>query len=380
MAKELAFVLINPATLAKERTGALISRLMTRTCLDLVGARMFGPGPDLTKGFSELLGGLPGEESGLLAEYVQAHYGPSGGKVQRVLLLLLEGEDAVAKVAEAVGGLPGDGATLRDSFGEWVKDGSGATVYFEPAVIAARNAAEASAILNLWADHSATDGGILEQAVDLELGAEAQTSLVMIKPDNFRFPGLRPGMILDLFTGTGLKLIGAKIHHMSVAEGEEFYGPVRDVLREKLVEPCGARSVSALAKEFGFELPAEAAAGLGKVMGPLFGDEQFFELVKFMTGSRPDAVATGEKSKPGTATCLVLIYHGARAIEKIRKALGPTNPANATAGTVRKEFGTDIMINAAHASDAPESVVREMGIVHPEADAVSALIRQAYPR
>jgi len=42
------------------------------------------------------------------------------------------------------------------------------------------------------------------------------------------------------------------------------------------------------------------------------------------------------------------------AVEKIRVVLG-TDPLKATAGTVRRDFGNNIMINAAHASDSSTS-------------------------
>jgi nucleoside diphosphate kinase len=58
-----------------------------------------------------------------------------------------------------------------------------------------------------------------------------------------------------------------------------------------------------------------------------------------------------------------LIYQGPNAVAKIREALGSTNPANAPHGTIRKEFGTTIMINGAHASDSVENVARETGII-----------------
>jgi nucleoside diphosphate kinase len=45
--------------------------------------------------------------------------------------------------------------------------------------------------------------------------------------------------------------------------------------------------------------------------------------------------------------------------------LGPTDPSKAPPGSIRREFGSSIMVNAAHASDAPENAVREMGIVNP---------------
>jgi nucleoside diphosphate kinase len=44
--------------------------------------------------------------------------------------------------------------------------------------------------------------------------------------------------------------------------------------------------------------------------------------------------------------------------------LGPTDPSKAPPGSIRREFGSTIMVNAAHASDSPENARREMGIVN----------------
>jgi len=60
---------------------------------------------------------------------------------------------------------------------------------------------------------------------------------------------------------------------------------------------------------------------------------------------------------------MVLIYEGENAVNKIREVLGPTDPTKAPGGTVRREFGQNVMINTAHASDSPESAVREMKII-----------------
>ena len=43
MAEELGYVIINPYTIYKSRTGGVLARLLTRTSLDLVGAQMFAP-------------------------------------------------------------------------------------------------------------------------------------------------------------------------------------------------------------------------------------------------------------------------------------------------------------------------------------------------
>ena len=60
--------------------------------------------------------------------------------------------------------------------------------------------------------------------------------------------------------------------------------------------------------------------------------------------------------------------------------LGSTDPRKARPGSIRREFGTNIMINAAHASDSPENAVREMGIVAVEHDFLfEDLIRRYYP-
>ena len=53
MAQQLAYVIITPYSLHKSRTGGILSRLITRTGLDLVGARMFAPSVELVKRYSD---------------------------------------------------------------------------------------------------------------------------------------------------------------------------------------------------------------------------------------------------------------------------------------------------------------------------------------
>jgi nucleoside diphosphate kinase len=66
---------------------------------------------------------------------------------------------------------------------------------------------------------------------------------------------------------------------------------------------------------------------------------------------------------PGRSTCLALLYRGENAIAKIRERLGPTNPKEAAGGTVRSDYGSDLMRNGAHASDSPENALRERRII-----------------
>ncbi len=50
-------------------------------------------------------------------------------------------------------------------------------------------------------------------------------------------------------------------------------------------------------------------------------------------------------------------------IQQIRTFIGPTNPVDATPGTVRHMFGKSLQNNAVHASDSPESAKKELAIV-----------------
>lgn len=387
MAKELAFALINPYTIGKSRTGGVIGRLIGRTGLDLAGARMFGPGRELAERYAAMVRadkGIAEEVRGILADYILRSYGPDPktGRRRRVLMLLFDGEDAVAKIDKATGNVRyamESAETVRGTYGDYVMDENGRVQYVEPAVLIGGPSRDSvAAELKLWAEYSESDGGLIESAVDVG-GQDIQKTLVLIKPDNFRFPSARPGNIIDLFSGSGLRIIGAKVHRMSVAEAEDFYGPVRAVLREKLQGVVGERSSKALAAELGFPMPADVTAMLGKTVGPLYGDQQFFQIIQFMTGQwLPDCRAE-DKAKCGKERCLALVYAGPKAVEKIRGILGPTDPSKAQPGSVRKEFGQDVMVNAAHASDSPENAAREMRIIRVEQDTIRELVKKYYP-
>ena len=58
---------------------------------------------------------------------------------------------------------------------------------------------------------------------------------------------------------------------------------------------------------------------------------------------------------------IVLVLEAEDAIKKWRTLMGATNPANADAGTLRKEFAESIERNATHGSDAPETAAFEIG-------------------
>jgi len=322
MADQLSYVFITPTALRKGRAGGILGRLISRSGLQLYTGRVFAPS---SKTFGDLADTLSGQPK--TCAYLKALSSGSQG-----LVLVLKGEDAAAKVAGIVGNdssMGGRGETLRDTYGDLVEE-NGKTVYFEPGVIAPTTAPEAASGLKLLAAVSDAEGGILDAASTFSEATEK--TLVLIKPDNFTFANTRPGGVIDLFARTGLALVGFKPFHMSVAQGEEFYGPVLDFLVEKLPD----------------------------------GRAQWESIVAFMAGKRPSECSPEEKIIPGSQPCVALIYQGPNAVAKIREALGSTNPANAHHGTIRKEFGTTIMINGAHASDSLENVTRETGIIRLE--------------
>lgn len=386
MAKELAFALINPYSIAKSRTGGVIGRFITRTGLDLVGARMFGPSKELADKYAALLRDdkdTVEEVRNLLADYVVRNYSPdlSTGRRRRVMMLLFEGEDAIKKIEKATGNIrygTESAETVRGTYGDYIVGESGIVSYFEPAVLIGTSPAAVKNALRLWAEHSEKDGGLIETAFDLPDKGEVQETLVLIKPDNFRFPSARPGNIIDLFSGSGLRIIGAKVHRMSVAEAEEFYGPVQKVLREKLKGVVAGRASKALAAELGFEMPPDVQKCIGDTLGPIYGDNQFYQIIQFMTGCWAPDCSAEDKRKPGKERCLALIYAGLNAVDKIRGILGPTDPSKAQPGTVRRELGQDIMVNAAHASDSPENAKREMKIVRVDEDLIKDRVRKYY--
>ncbi len=57
---------------------------------------------------------------------------------------------------------------------------------------------------------------------------------------------------------------------------------------------------------------------------------------------------------------IAAVFEGEQAIAAIRKAMGPTDPAKADAGTIRGDLGVDIERNAIHGSDSIETAEREI--------------------
>ncbi|HXL24509.1 MAG TPA: nucleoside-diphosphate kinase [Chthoniobacterales bacterium] len=354
--EELSYAIVTPYSMRKSRTGGILARLISRTGLDLVAARMFVPSEELIRRYAQTIVSEtePGHRATqeLIREYVLKNFtGEKQGQRARILCLIFRGASAAEKMRNTVGHISHEetsGETIRDTFGDYITDEAGKVTYFEPAVVAVFDPKAIERDLKLWAEFSDRDGGVLDQAVQFPKDAKVEKTLVLIKPDNFKFPNVRPGGVIEVFSRTGLYIVGFKVHRMSVAEAEDFYGPVLPVLQEKL--------------------------------GHNKGRDAWEDIVEFMAGARPSDTLPEKRDAPGTEKCIALVYQGEDAVRKIREVLGPTDPAKAPPGSIRKEFGQTIMINAAHASDSIENAKREMAIVRVEENNFKALIENFYGR
>jgi len=127
----------------------------------------------------------------------------------------------------------------------------------------------------------------------------------IVKPDAVAKNAI--GRILARFEAAGLKIIAARMMHLSRAQAEGFYA----VHRER----------------------------------PFFKD-----LVDFMI----------------SGPVLVQVLQGDNAILKNRELMGATDPKKAAKGTIRADFAASIDANAVHGSDAPETARTEIAFFFPE--------------
>src|SRR6266403_3431691 len=206
-AEELSYAIVTPYSMRKSRTGGIVARLISRTGLDLVGGRMFAPSAKLANRYAETIVTETDVRhratQELIREYVLKNFtGNINGQRPRVLFLVFRGPDAVEKIHRTVGHIVHErtsGETIRDTFGDYITDGSGKVTYFEPGALAAFEAKAVERDLKLWAEFSDVDGGLLDRVITFPTTAKIAKTLVLIKPDNFKFPNLRPGESLKFF-------------------------------------------------------------------------------------------------------------------------------------------------------------------------------------
>jgi nucleoside-diphosphate kinase len=128
----------------------------------------------------------------------------------------------------------------------------------------------------------------------------SERTLSIVKPDGVGRNLI--GEVYRRFEQAGLRVVAARMMHLSQAEAEGFYG----VHRER----------------------------------PFFKD-----LVRFMT----------------SGPVMVQVLEGEGAIGKNREVMGATDPKKAAKGTIRADLATSIDENIVHGSDAADTAAREIG-------------------
>jgi nucleoside diphosphate kinase len=377
-----SYVLVTPYTVAKSRTGGVLARLLSQVELELVGAQLFAPDVDLARRYADILRkqNTTAGSVTLLSDYVEQRFAPLEGRSHPILLLLFKGENPCEKLAAICGHLYPDHIgeesldreTIRDTYSDLIiaPNDPNKIDYFEPAVITPRIQKEADEDLVLFSSFLKGKENIINN-MRYPNTSRIERTLVIIKPDNWQYASSRPGNIIDMFTRTGLRIIGVKVHHFTLEQALEFYGPVEAVLKNKLSPLFGKKAKELLEKEFSLSLSPETEKALIDSFGVEYAREQFAQIVGFMSGVKP-----GVGGQPHPVKCMVIIYEGANAVKKIRDVLGPTDPLKAPGGTVRREFGSNVMVNTAHASDSSESFNRESDIVHVNENQLADLIAE----
>jgi nucleoside diphosphate kinase len=145
---------------------------------------------------------------------------------------------------------------------------------------------------------------------------------------------------------------------------------VEGALREKLAPVFGKKAVDLLEEEFSVCFSDAVKQTLTDTLGTEVARSQFRDIIEFMSGRRP-GTDISKKVK-----CMILTYEGEGAVKKIREVLGPTDPLKAPGGTVRRDFGSNVMVNTAHASDSIDSANREKKIVKIRENKVREIIEE----
>ncbi|MCQ4574719.1 MAG: nucleoside-diphosphate kinase [Candidatus Brocadiales bacterium] len=370
MKDELAYVLITPYSLIKSRTGGIIGRLLSMGKLEIVGARMYAPSDEFVDRYCAIIEAQDIEPhlKKAFLKYLNDYFRRDNrfGILNRTMLMLFKGPDAVRTLKEDVVGsvdhMRGD--TVRGTYGDYLEGVDKEVEYFEPAVLTTADKETSKKQLALLAEYATSDGGVLEHIVKFPKGEKPETTLVIIKPENFLKHSARPGNIIDLFSRAGLFIVGAKLLRMDVARAETFYLPVKEMLREKLKPSLAKRIGEALSPALAFTVEDKMLEKFADNLKELNAQHEFDCIVEYMTAINPSTIKDPEdKKKPGKAKCLALLYRGINAIEKIRAILGVTDPLKAADATVRSIYGYNLMRNAAHASDSSENAERERKIV-----------------
>src|SRR3989304_10305880 len=262
MGDELTYALITPYSLLKSRTGGILGRLLSLINLEFIGVTMFAPRDAFVDKYCATI-----EERDMkpawkkaMVDYVNNTFRKENRFriTNRTVLLFYKGPNAIARLKDDVIGpiTSFQGHTIRGSFGDFVESSDGKIEYFEPSVVSSADPVANNKQLALFAEYLPKDGGVLEDIVKFPEGVKAETTLVILKPFEEQSP--LPGNIIDMFSRTGLYIVGLKLLRMSIAQAEDFYGPLIKNFREKIKpkpEKNSDKFRETFKSAFSFEVP-----------------------------------------------------------------------------------------------------------------------------
>ena len=134
-----------------------------------------------------------------------------------------------------------------------------------------------------------------------------ERTLILVKPDAMQ-RGLA-GEVLKRFEQRGLKIVGLKLMQIDRPLAEQHYGEHK-------------------------------------------GKAFFDGLVEYITSS----------------PVVAAVFEGSNAVAAVRGSVGSTDPSAAAPGSIRSDFGLERGRNLVHASDSPESGIREIGLFFKESE------------
>ena len=126
-----------------------------------------------------------------------------------------------------------------------------------------------------------------------------QRTLIIFKPDCMEQRHV--GNVIDRFEQAGFAIVGCKLMRLAPAILREHYAHV--------------------------------------------ADRPFYPMLEAFMSSRP---------------VIVMALEGEDVIQRVRELLGPTDSRKAAKGTIRGDFGTDVTVNVAHASDSEANAQIEL--------------------
>ena len=367
MNEELTYALITPYSLYKSRTGGIIGRMLAHANLDLVDVRMFILSDEFVDRYIDVI--CPLQTDPVIGEAWRSyldrnlrasnswHYAP------RCMVLLFSGPDAVRHLREDVIGSFTEaplGDTIRGTFGDFIRAEDGHIHYFEPAVITAPVIGAAVDHLRLLARHAHADGGVLTGTVQFTEQENIETTLVLIKPDDFERRSRKPGNVIDVISRTGLKIVGARLLPMTAAMGEKLYGPMRKAFATSLKGGVTQQVYSRLHGAFAFPVTMHDAQIIADMLSERNAAAEFNRIVQYMTGVNPDEVTDAAACG---GHCLAMLYQGPDAISKVQAVLGGSDPTRLTPIHDGSDFARNLMRNGAHSSTSADEAMRERRIV-----------------